>query len=208
MRRSLENIQILIKKGALSEAKYDIDCIMNYLDKYSQRQDLTAAEAAWTLNAALLSYINRNGMFSLIPLAEESGEMGSAGYFRKLLELLMQETEKRVDKAIKSITEFTVKYINDHISEDLSAAVLSDATGYNSGYLSRVFRQQMNISIRDYISNMRMNLAKEMLSNTNLKIYEIASNCGYENTTYFIKIFKINTGMTPQEYKLNSSRKQ
>lgn len=208
MRRSLENIQILIKKGALSEAKYDIDCIMNYLDKYSQRQDLTAAEAAWTLNAALLSYINRNGMFSLIPLAEESGEMGSAGYFRKLLALLMQETEKRVDKAIKSITEFTVKYINDHISEDLNAAVLSDATGYSSGYLSRVFRQQMNISIRDYISNMRMNLAKEMLSNTNLKIYEIASNCGYENTTYFIKIFKINTGMTPQEYKLNSSRKQ
>lgn len=202
MRRSLENIQVLIRKGSVSEAKQDMDCIIDYLNQCSQTQNLMAAETAWTLNAALLSYINRNGMFSLIIEAEKSGEMGSPEYFRKLRELLMQEAEKRIDTAVKSIAESTVKYINSHLSEDLSAAVLSDVTGYSSGYLSRVFRQQMNISIHDYISSARMNLAKEMLSNTNLKIYEIASNCGYDNTTYFIKIFKMNTGMTPQDYKM------
>lgn len=207
MRRSLENIQILIRKGAISEAKQDMECVIDYLDQYSQTQNLMATEAAWTLNAALLSYINRNGMITLIIEAKRSDEMGSPEYFRKLLELLMRETEKRIDTAVKSIAEFTVKYINNHLNEDLSTAVLSDVTGYSSGYLSRVFRQQMNISIHDYISSERMNLAKEMLSNTNLKIYEIASNCGYENTTYFIKIFKMNTGMTPQDYKLKLGKR-
>ena len=43
------------------------------------------------------------------------------------------------------------------------------------------------MSIHDYVAQTRMNLAKEMLVNTNLKIYEVAENCGYENTTYLLR---------------------
>ena len=98
-----------------------------------------------------------------------------------------------------------VQYINDHISENISTSVLADVTGYSSGYLSKIFRQEMKMSIHDYVAQTRINLAKEMLSNTSLKIYEVAANCGYENTTYFIKTFKINTGMTPQDYRTKGS---
>lgn len=105
---------------------------------------------------------------------------------------------------MKSVAESVVKYINSHISENVSTSVLSDVTGYSSGYLSRIFRQEIGMSIHDYVAQTRMNLAKEMLMNTNLKIYEVAENCGYENTTYFIKIFRINTGMTPQDYRMKA----
>ena len=96
---------------------------------------------------------------------------------------------------MKSVAELVVKYINSHISENVS-------TSYSSVYLSRIFRQEIGMSIHDYVAQTRMNLAKEMLVNTNLKIYEVAENCGYENTTYFIKIFRISTGITPQDYRL------
>ena len=58
------------------------------------------------------------------------------------------------------------------------------------------------MSIHDYVAQTRMNLANEMFVNTNLKIYEVAENCGYENTNYFIKILRISTGITPQDYRL------
>lgn len=173
-----------------------------YLTTHSQTENLLAVEAAQSLNAAILSYVNRNGMISLIVEAEHSGAMGTVAYFKKLQELLVNEAEKRIDNTVKSVAESVVKYINSHISENVSTSVLSDVTGYSSGYLSRIFRQEIGMSIHDYVSQTRMNLAKEMLVNTNLKIYEVAENCGYENTTYFIKIFRISTGITPQDYRL------
>lgn len=206
MRKCLENIQFLVRKGSITEAKSDMDQVIAYLEEHSQAKDLVAVETAQSLNAAILSYVNQNGMISLVIQAEKAGAMGTVPYFKKLQALLTQESEKRIDSTIKSVAEFVVKYINSHISEDVSASVLSDVTGYSSGYLSRIFRQEMNISIHEYVSQTRMNLAKEMLVNTNLKIYEIAENCGYENTTYFIKMFRVNNGITPQEYRLKGVR--
>ena len=202
MRRNLENIQLLVRKGSIAEAKNDINEVIAYLTTHSQTENLLAVEAAQSLNAAILSYVNRNGMISLIVEAEHSGAMGTVAYFKKLQELLVNEAEKRIDNAVKSVAESVVKYINSHISENVSTSVLSDVTGYSSGYLSRIFRQWIGMSIHDYVAQTRMNLAKEMLVNTNLKIYEVAENCGYENTTYFIKIFRISTGITPQDYRL------
>lgn len=204
MRRNLENIQLLVRKGSIAEAKNDINEVIAYLATHSQTENLLAVEAAQSLNAAILSYVNRNGMISLIVEAEHSGAMGTVAYFKKLQELLVKESEKRIDNAVKSVAESVVKYINSHISENVSTSVLSDVTGYSSGYLSRIFRQEIGMSIHDYVAQTRMNLAKEMLMNTNLKIYEVAENCGYENTTYFIKIFRINTGMTPQDYRMKA----
>lgn len=202
MRRNLENIQLLVRKGSIAEAKNDINEVIAYLTTHSQTENLLAVEAAQSLNAAILSYVNRNGMISLIVEAEHSGAMGTVAYFKKLQELLVNEAEKRIDNAVKSVAELVVKYINSHISENVSTSVLSDVTGYSSGYLSRIFRQEIGMSIHDYVAQTRMNLAKEMLVNTNLKIYEVAENCGYENTTYFIKIFRISTGITPRDYRL------
>lgn len=204
MRRNLENIQLLVRKGSIAEAKNDINEVIAYLATHSQTENLLAVEAAQSLNAAILSYVNRNGMISLIVEAEHSGAMGTVAYFKKLQELLVKESEKRIDNAVKSVAELVVKYINSHINENVSTSVLSDVTGYSSGYLSRIFRQEIGMSIHDYVAQTRMNLAKEMLMNTNLKIYEVAENCGYENTTYFIKIFRINTGMTPQDYRMKA----
>ena len=76
---------------------------------------------------------------------------------------------KRIDNTVKSVAESVVKYINSHISENVSTSVLSDVTGYSSGYLSRIFRHKIGMSIHDYVAQTRMNLAKEMLVNTNLK---------------------------------------
>ena len=117
------------------------------------------------------------------------------------MERLAHESAEQVNDASKSIVAHVLEYIRQHISEEISMTRLTEHTGYSSGYLSRVFKQEQNVSIHEYVTMSRMNLARELLCNTNLRIYEIASSCGYDNTTYFIRVFKNNTGMTPQEYK-------
>ena len=94
MRRNLENIQLLVRKGSIAEAKNDINEVIAYLTTHSQTENLLAVEAAQSLNAAILSYVNRNGMISLIVEAEHSGAMGTVAYFKKLQELLVNEAEK------------------------------------------------------------------------------------------------------------------
>ena len=83
MRRNLENIQLLVRKGSISEANNDINEVIAYLTTHSQTENLLAVEAAQSLNAAILSYVNRNGMISLIVEAEHSGAMGTVAYFKK-----------------------------------------------------------------------------------------------------------------------------
>ena len=92
-------------------------------------------------------------------------------------------------------------YILGHISEDLSLPVIGESMGFNHVYLARIFKQEEGISIRDYIEKCRIELAKQLLTNSQMKIYEIGNKCGYQNTTYFIKIFKNHCNFTPQEYR-------
>lgn len=92
-------------------------------------------------------------------------------------------------------------YINHHLSSDLSLTALGKATGFNPTYLSRMFKRDEGIGLHDYITDCRINLAKSLLMNTNMKIYEIAQKSGYDNSNYFIRTFKLIVGQTPQEYR-------
>ena len=94
MRRNLENIQLLVRKGSISEANNDINEVIAYLTTHSQTENLLAVEAAQSLNAAILSYVNRNGMISLIVEAVTFRCDGHSGLFKKLQELLVNEAEK------------------------------------------------------------------------------------------------------------------
>lgn len=100
-----------------------------------------------------------------------------ADAMERLIGLMLEGAQKRIDATIKSITHVVIDYINEHISQDIGITDLSRVTGYSTGYLSRVFRQEEGVSIHEYMTTMRMNLARELLINTNMRVYEIAAHC-------------------------------
>ena len=61
------------------------------------------------------------------------------------------------------------------------------------------------MTFNEYITHVRIEKAKELLSNTDLKIHQICENIGYKTTAHFAKVFKANTGLTPSDYKKNYS---
>jgi two-component system response regulator YesN len=71
-------------------------------------------------------------------------------------------------------------------------------------HFSTIFSQELGEPFRDYLGNIRINRAKGLLRSTNLKIAEVAYQCGYSDPHYFSYVFKKKTGQTPQQFRLES----
>lgn len=93
------------------------------------------------------------------------------------------------------------KYINNNYHEDLPLENIADKVYLSPNYLSNIFKEKMGKTIITYLTDIRIDKAKELLLNTQLKIYEIGKKVGYNNSTYFGHVFKKTTGVTPNEYR-------
>ncbi|WP_019240830.1 MULTISPECIES: response regulator [Bacillus] len=102
--------------------------------------------------------------------------------------------EKRIFSKIEA-------YILENIDKDISLTRVANVFFYNPTYLSRLFKNKMNINYVMYITEIRMNYAKECLKNSNYSVLEVANMCGYNSYKHFVKTFKKITGITPSEYR-------
>ena len=91
-------------------------------------------------------------------------------------------------------------YIRDHLSEKLSLADVAAVFNFSPGYLSQLFGRYGGGFV-EYITEVRVAAAKEMLEKGDKKIYEIAEELGFESSFYFSKVFKKSTGLSPREYQ-------
>lgn len=92
-------------------------------------------------------------------------------------------------------------YIQAHYTEDLSLDVIAGHIRVSPTYLSRIFTQEKGVGIQEYLTDLRLRKAKELLAQTNDRVYEIAIKVGYSDAVYFNKVFKKHTGKTPKEYR-------
>lgn len=93
------------------------------------------------------------------------------------------------------------EYVDKHILEEVTLAKVAAEIHVSQGYLSRLFMKHVGETFSDYVIRNKMEYAQKLLRFTNKKIYEIASEIGYNNPHYFSKLFKDKTGMTPLEYR-------
>lgn len=92
-------------------------------------------------------------------------------------------------------------YIDEHVSDDLSLTRLGEVAAFNASYLSRIFKQYAGMNLTEYILQVRMNEAKRLLRESNLQVQEITKAIGLESAAYFIRMFKKETSLTPQQYR-------
>lgn len=105
------------------------------------------------------------------------------------------------------------RYINDALkiihrqydNSSLSLNLIAEMLHINASYLSRTFKNEMGMGISEYINDHRIKRAKDLLTLEHLTVKETAERCGFENYTYFFRVFKRITGVTPREYLDNSN---
>lgn len=89
------------------------------------------------------------------------------------------------------------QYINGHWREKITLSDIADELAVNKCYLSTLFNETTGMKITDYIQKQKIDWAEILLQSTTLKIVDIAFLCGFEDTSYFGKIYKKQKGMTP-----------
>jgi len=117
-----------------------------------------------------------------------------------LMQRLSQELAARAVKERNPLTEI-VKYIEQNYQSDLSLAEVAGKFHVSREYISRKFKQEYGINFSDYIGNVRIDKAKLLLQNPNLKLAQIAEMVGFHDVKYFSKVFKKQTGSSPKDYR-------
>jgi iron complex transport system substrate-binding protein len=94
-----------------------------------------------------------------------------------------------------------LRYIHDHYKEPITLDHLAQVLNYSAKNLSKVFKKQTGYSLIDYVIQVRINKAKELLNHTDATIQEIAESIGYPDRLYFTRIFKKHSGVSPGSFK-------
>ncbi|MFA9398877.1 MAG: AraC family transcriptional regulator [Clostridiaceae bacterium] len=108
---------------------------------------------------------------------------------------------RKTDKFYDSTLQIVLKYISKYYLNNISLDVMAKDLGYSKFYLSRVFNNKVGCNINDYINKLRINRAQEYLKNTNMKVFDIALECGFESLRNFNRVFKNSTGLAPTKWK-------
>lgn len=93
------------------------------------------------------------------------------------------------------------RYVMNHISEKVGMEEMAKRLGLNPTHFSRLFRLETGLTFIEYVTRVKMEQARDLLNQTNLTIVEIAEQLGYDNVSYFIKLFRNFSGMTPAEFR-------
>lgn len=99
-------------------------------------------------------------------------------------------------------------YIDDHLTEPIAIADAADALHLNPQYLMRVFKKEMGCPILQYITSKRIALAVRYLNETDTAVADVALLCGFDNYSYFTRIFKRFTNETPTAFRRSARGRQ
>jgi len=126
------------------------------------------------------------------------------GLYDMLQELFNRISDNPMNKEQK-LMERVIEYIEQHYTEDITLDTVAAIAFMNPYYFSSFFKKQMKQNFKQYVTDLRMNHAINLLRNTDMMVYEIAEKVGYNNPRHFSDMFKKHTGKLPQEFK-NSLR--
>jgi two-component system, response regulator YesN len=121
---------------------------------------------------------------------------------------VVQVEEKLISVVIRfigchdsNIVKQACEFVLEHVDGELSVKMLSERLFISKSYLSDIFKQKFGVSLLEYITMVKIECAKMLLREENLKNYEIAYKLGFKDNEYFSKVFKKHTGMSLTEFR-------
>ncbi len=110
--------------------------------------------------------------------------------------------ESQRNETYSALCEKVIGYICENYSDsNLSNKAVADEFGYHPYHLSRILKQETGKSLRQYLIDYRLQMAKNLLLTTSDDVEQIAWKTGFSSTAYFVKLFHMRTGTTPKKYR-------
>jgi len=116
------------------------------------------------------------------------------------LHKILEIVKDKQNISSKIFVEEAKRYIKKHYPQEISLEMVASRFFLNQAYFSRIFKQYTGTTFTDFIIELRMEKAKELLSQGRYKVYEVSRMVGYKSEKYFFRIFKQYTGCSPSDY--------
>ncbi len=132
----------------------------------------------------------------------------ATGYFKQLLCLMSRNYHSDAEKNSEThFAEAAMLFFYRNFNQNISIDEYALSQNITPCWLRRCFKKHTGVSPQQFINDIRLSYARELLLTTNLKMSEISERCGYENPFYFSRIFTKNIGCSPIQFKKNNSHK-
>lgn len=123
------------------------------------------------------------------------------GFISAITDIAVSVINTKREEKNKDIIHRVKELIDENLETDVSLEAIAGRVYVSSCYLSSLFKNKTGVSYKTYITNAKLNRAKELLADTELPIYEIATKIGYKSPRHFSHIFQSQFGILPTEYR-------
>lgn len=148
-------------------------------------------------NPQILFY--ETDVWSLIRRTSSSQELRL--FIENITEVVISHIEAAQSARAQNLIIQVKALIETNLADDASLEKIASQVYLSPCYLSVIFKKETGVTFKNYLINARIEKSKELLSDTNLKIYEVAEKVGYADTKYFSELFQRLTGKTPSQYR-------
>lgn len=153
------------------------------------------------------NYMDYEGMVEAV---EKAVEQLDASYLceilNEMIELAADAVQEEYLEAANNLVRQAAAYIDEYYFEPLTLSGLAEKYHVENSYFSRVFRKEMGENLIHYLTRTRIEKAKEHIKKGDTNLTEVAFMVGYDDYTYFNKVFRKITGISPREYRHNQEQ--
>lgn len=205
----VETLEIYLQTGQYS-------AFLNYCEQYLHRLSSCGSLHAVSLNSfqidvvqILYSFLRTKRILANKLFHDDTYHILSENAPNSIFDMklylhyIIYTTQDYLEKIMsdKSIAKSMQDYVDQHYAEDISRSSLTDIFYLDPDYASKLFKKETGISFKNYVIKKRIEAAKNLLRTTDLPINTVSDNVGYGNYSYFTRLFKKVTDMTPNEYR-------
>lgn len=198
-----------IKAGNIDNAKTFADEIITELTENIGNMDILkgyAEELIFILKRTVfkmgIHLDNSLCMGMLLELVELASADEIEVWCKKNVDYIIELVEKCPGRNSEMISK-VFEYINRNFNKDLTLESVANEVGLSSQYLSKIFKEKCGTNFIDYITAKRLEFAESLLKKGALNIKQVSKMSGYEDSNYFCRIFKKNTGLSPRQFREN-----
>lgn len=173
--------------------------------------DLFVMELYFSISAKLLRYVKKigfnedvavhTGIMNLYNISQYSNWEDVFRNLNCVVEYVFAHVDTSIENKNEDVINKVKSYIKNHLDGDTSLYVLSTHVHLCPEHLLRIFKKQEGVTILQYINDLKLAKAKQMLSGTDMQIKEIATKLGFTSAGYFGRFFKSKLGVTPNVYR-------
>jgi AraC-like DNA-binding protein/ligand-binding sensor protein len=154
--------------------------------------DLTKLEDAY-LHSRVLERVQYEAMIRLLEI------------FAQHLSVLANQILTRQSHAESPMVASARQFIHDHSGEDLPLEQIAKAMNVSTFYFCKMFKKSTGLTFTDYLARTRIEKAKNLLLNPNMRVSEAAYECGFVSLTHFNRVFKRVTGLSPTAHRRSNA---